>query len=182
MAENNFSNNLGSSGLSKNHEELSQNIQDTEIKTRLRRAEPLYPSEVLGDSYQYGGKQLERKASRHLKDFGISIEGKSREEMAMEYKDLVESLLSRSNLVIREDGTLKKQESTINIGDPESPGIVAFEKNPLYDKHSFISSYPISQKAFDNFVKTGNFGMSPEERQATNDQLQRELGKAEREE
>ena len=32
------------------------------------------------------------------------------------------------------------------MGDPETLGIVAFEKNPLYDKHRFISSYPVSIK------------------------------------
>jgi len=77
MAQNNFSNNLESSGLSRNHEELSENIQLIEKLTKLRRAEPLYPSQVLGDSYLYGGKQLERKAPSHLPDFGISIVGKS---------------------------------------------------------------------------------------------------------
>ena len=181
MAENNFSNNLESSGLSKNHEELSQNIQDIEIKTRLRRAQPLYSSEVLGDSYQYGGKQLERKAPRHLEDFGISTEGKTVEEMAMEYKDLVESLLSRSNLVIREDGTLNQQEPTINIGDPESRGIVSFENNPLYEDHHFITSYPISEEAFETFEETGNIGSSPEEKAQEINELQRTRAQAERE-
>jgi hypothetical protein len=133
-AQNNFANNLESSGLSKDHDQLSQISQEIEIKTRLRRAQPLYSSEVLGDSYQYEGKQLERKAD-HLKDFGISIEGRTVEEKAMEYKDFVERLLSKSNLVISEDGKLNKIEPTINIGDPESLGIVAFENNPLYENH-----------------------------------------------
>ena len=181
MAENNFSNNLESSGLSKNNEELSQNIQEIEIKTRLRRAQPLDSSEVLGDSYQYGGKQLERKAPRHLKDFGISTEGKTVEEMAMEYKDLVESLLSRSNLVIREDGTLNQQEPTINIGDPESRGIVAFENNPLYENHHFITSYPISPEAFKEFEEKGNIGSSREERAAEMNETQRKQAQLERE-
>jgi hypothetical protein len=76
MAKNNFSNNLESSGLSRNHEQLSKDIQSIEKLTKLRRAQPLYPSQVLGDSFKYGGKQLERKAPRHLEDFGISTEGK----------------------------------------------------------------------------------------------------------
>jgi hypothetical protein len=76
MAKNNFSNNLESSGLSRNHEQLSKNIQSIEKLTRLRRAQPLYSSQVLGDSFKYGGKQLERKAPRHLEDFGISMRGK----------------------------------------------------------------------------------------------------------
>lgn len=54
-------NNLESSGLSRNHEQLSENIQFIEKLTRLRRAQPLYPSQVLGDSYKYGGEQLERE-------------------------------------------------------------------------------------------------------------------------
>lgn len=56
---------------------MAQNNFFVEKLTKRRRAEPLYPSQVLGDSYQYGGKQLERKAPRHLPDFGISIVGKS---------------------------------------------------------------------------------------------------------
>ena len=179
--ENNFSNKLESSGLSRNREELSENIQFIEKLTRLRRAQPLYPSQVMGDSYQYGGKQLERKAPRHLEDFGISTEGKTVEEMAMEYKELVESLLSKSNLVIREDGRLNKQEPTINIGDPESRGVVSFENNPLYEDHHFITSYPISEEAFETFEETGNIGSSPEERAQEINELQRTRAQAERE-
>lgn len=90
-------NNLQSSGLSGNHEELSENIQFIEKQTRLRRAQPLYPSQILGDSYQYGGKQLQRKAPKHFPDFGISIVGKSIEELSVEYKDCaLRSLVSFS--------------------------------------------------------------------------------------
>jgi len=174
-------NNLESSGLSRNHEQLSKNIQFIEKLTRLRRAQPLYPSQVLGDSYKYGGKQLERKAPRHLEDFGISTEGKTIEEMALEYKDLLENLLSKPNLVIREDGTLNKQEPTINIGDPESLGIVSFSNNPLYEDHHFISGYTISEEAFETFKETGNIGSSPEERAQEINELQRTQAQAERE-
>jgi hypothetical protein len=180
MAKSNFSNNLESSGLSENHQELSQNIQDIEIMTRLRRSQPLYSSQVLGDSFKYGGKQLERKAPRHLESLGISIEGKTVEEMAMEYKYLLEILLSKPNLVIREDGTLNKQERTINIGEPESRGIVSFENNPLYEDHHFISSYPISDKAFKTFKETGNIGSSPEEKKAEIDVFQKKQAEIER--
>ena len=179
--ETNFSNKLESSGLSKNHEELPQNIQYIEIKTRLRRAQPLYSSEVLGNSYEYGGKQLERKAPRHLPDFGISIVGKSIEELAVEYKDLVETILSKQGLVVRKDGTLNKQEPTINIGDPESRGIVSFETNPLYEDQHFITSYFISEEAFETFEKTGNIGSSPEEIAQEINELQRTQAQEERE-
>lgn len=174
-------NNLESSGLSRNHEQLSENIQFIEKLTRLRRAQPLYPSQVLGDSYKYGGKQLERKAPSHLEDFGICTEGKTIEEMAIEYKDLLENLVSKPNLVIREDGTLNKQEPTINIGDPESLGIVSFGNNPLYEDHHFISGYPISEEAFETFKETGNIGSSPEERAEEINELQRTQAQAERE-
>jgi len=179
--ENNFSNKLESSGLSRNHKELSENIQSIEKLTRLQRAQPLYSSQVLGDSYKYGVKQLERKAPRHLEDFGISTEEKTVEEMAMEYKELLESLLSKLNLVIRQDGTLNKQEPVINIGDPESRGIVSFENNPLYEDHHFITSYPISEEAFETFEKTGNIGLSAEERAQEINELQRTQAQAERE-
>jgi hypothetical protein len=174
-------NNLESSGLSRNREQLSENIQFIENLTRLRRAQPLYPSQVLGDSYKYGGKQLERKAPRHLEDFGICTEGKTIEEMAIEYKDLLENLVSKPNLVIREDGTLNKQEPRINIGDPESLGIVVFENNPLYEDHHFISGYPISEEAFETFEETGNIGSSPEERAQEINELQRTQAERERE-
>lgn len=179
--ENNFLNKLDEFGLSQNHEKLSENAQFIEKLTRLRRRQPLYPSLVWGDSYQYRGKQLERKAPRHLKDYGIVIEGKTVEEMAMEYKNLVEVILSKSNLVIHENGKLNKQESTINIGDSESLGIIAFENNPLYKNHHFITSYPISEKRFEIFKKTGNIGNSPEERAQEINELQRERAQAERE-
>jgi hypothetical protein len=174
-------NNLESSGLSQNHEQLSENIQFVEKLTRLRRAEPLYPSQVLGDSYKYGGKQLERKASSHLEDFGICTEGKTIEEMAIEYNDLLENLLSKPNLVIREDGRLNKREPTINIGDPKSLRIVSFENNPLYEDHHFISGYPISEKAFETFRETGNIGSGPKERAQEINELQRIQAQAERE-
>lgn len=71
--------NLQSSGLSCNHEQLSEKIQVIEKLTRLRRAQPLYSSEVLGDSFKYSQQQLERKAPRHLtNDYNISIEGKTK--------------------------------------------------------------------------------------------------------
>jgi len=179
--ENNFSNKLESFGLSRNHEELSENTQFIEKITRLRRAQPLYPSKVLSDSYQYGSKQLERKAPSHLEDFGIFTEEKTVKEMAIEYKDLVEILLSKSNLVIREDGTFNKQEPTINIGDPKSLGIVAFENNSLYKDHHFITSYLISKEKFETFEETGNIGSSPKERAQEINKLQRTRAQAERE-
>jgi len=181
MAQNNFSNNLESSGLSRNHEQLSKDIQSTEKLTKLRRSQLLYPSHVLGDSYKYGDKQLERKVPRHLQDFGISIDGKTVEEMAIEYKDLLETILAKPNLVICEEGTLNKQEPTINMGDPETRGIVSFENNPLYEDHHFISGYPISEEAFEVFKETGNIGLSPVERKAKIDTFQRKQAQAERE-
>ena len=111
----------------------------------------------------YGGKQLERKA-RHLQDFGRSIEGKTPEELAMEYKELVETLVAKPGVVVRKDGKLNKQEATINIGDPETLGVVIFENNPLYDNYHFISCYPISDDAFEDFKDEGSIGLSPEER------------------
>jgi hypothetical protein len=76
-------------------------------------------------------------------------------------------------------------EHSINMGDPKTLGIVAFENNPLYDKHHFITSYPASKEAFETFVKTGNIGRSPSEKaqkinelQRTQDQLEREASNA----
>ena len=76
---------------------------------------------------------------------------------------------------------MNKQEPTINIGDPESLGIVSFENNPLYEDHHFISGYPISEEAFETFKETGNIGSSPEERAQEINELQRTQAQTERE-
>jgi hypothetical protein len=182
VTEGNFSEGLTPSGLSRNHEELSENIQLIEKLTRFRRAEPLYSSEALGESFKYGQKQLERKALSHLqKDFGVSSEGKTIEEMAAEYHDCIENLLQHPNLIVRKDGTLSKQEPTINIGDRKSRKIVSFENNPLYDKNHFISSYEITPEAFDDFEATGNIGLSPAEKKIKTDKLQKKLAQMQKE-
>ena len=181
MTQNNFSNNLESFGLSRNHEQLSENVKTIEKLTRLRRAQPLYSSQALGDSYRYSGKQLKRKASTHLQDFNISIEDKTIEEMTTEYKDLLRNILEKPNLVICEEGTLNKQEPIINIGDPETRVIISFEDNSLYKEHHFISGYIISKEAFELFKETGNTGRSPAERKSEIDTFQREQAQAERE-
>ena len=51
-----MANNLESSGSS-------------ERLTKLRREQPLYPSQVLGNSFKYGGKQLERKAFKSKENY-----------------------------------------------------------------------------------------------------------------
>jgi len=94
---------------------------------------------------------------------------------------LVKTILVKLDLVVRKDGTLNKQEPTINMGDPETLGIVAFENNSLYDKHRFITSYPISEEAFETFEETGNIGRSPEERAQEIYELQRTQAQLERE-
>lgn len=150
---------------------------DFEVSEPIHRTHKLWSAVHRTDR----GKQLERKAPRHLPAFGISIVGKSIEELGVEYKDLVETILSKQGLVVRKDWTLSKQEPTINIGDPETLGIVSFENNPLYDKYHFISSYPVSPEAFDHFVETGEIGLSPEERKAEIDAYQKKQAQAERE-
>lgn len=57
-------------GLSINHNQLPKDIQDIEQPSKKRRAQPLFPSEVLGDSYQYSEKQLIKKL-KHLSDYGL---------------------------------------------------------------------------------------------------------------
>lgn len=74
--------------------------------------------------------------------------------------------MRKPNLVIRMDGTFSKQEPSVNIGDPETFAIVGFEKNPLYDKYHFISSYPLTEDKFKEFVITGNIGEGHEEKKA----------------
>ena len=63
--------------------------------------------------------------------------------LKMEYKEFAETTLGKPNLVIHPDGTLNKQEAALILGDKDNYGIVAFSKNPFYDKHYFISCYSI---------------------------------------
>ena len=175
MTENNdISEGLTPSGLSGNHEELSENIQLIERLTRLRRAQPLYPSEVLGDSFQYSQQQLERKAPRHLtEDYNISIEGKTKKEQGLAYLHEVEEMLKTPNLIVREDGMMNQQEPAIICFDPDSKFFASFENNPLYENNHFISSYEIDDNAVTEFFTTGNIGESRETRKAKIDQDQR---------
>lgn len=101
--------------------------------------------------------------------------------MSIEYKEFMKSLLSKSNLVVHTNGTLNKQEPTINIWDPDTFGIIAFKNKELYDKHRFITSYPISEEAFKTFENTGNIGNSPAERAQERNELQRIQAQLERE-
>jgi len=89
--------------------------------------------------------------------------------------------LRKPNLVIREHETFNKQEFTINIGDPESRGIIAFENNQLYDKYHFIISSLISRESFKYFVQMGNIGLNPEERASEINELQKILSQMQRE-
>ena len=167
-------NNLQSSGLSCNHEQLSEKIQVIEKLTRLRRAEPLYSSEVLGDSFKYSQQQLERKAPRHLtNDYNISIEGKTKTQQGLVYFHEVEEMLKTPNLIVREDGIMNQQEPAIICFDPDSKLFASFENNPLYEDHHFISSYEIDDDAVKEFIMTGNIGENPQMRKAKIDQDQK---------
>lgn len=63
----------------------------------------------MGDLYKYRCKNFGIKAPRHFDDFIIFIEGKIIEKRAIEYKDLLEILVSKSNLTINKDHKLNKQ-------------------------------------------------------------------------
>ena len=166
--------NLQSSGLSCNHEQLSEKIQVIEKLTRLRRAQPLYSSEVLGDSFKYSQQQLERKAPRHLtNDYNISIEGKTKTQQGLVYFHEVEEMLKTPNLIVREDGIMNQQEPAIICFDPDSKLFASFENNPLYEDHHFISSYEIDDDAVKEFIMTGNIGENPQMRKAKIDQDQK---------
>lgn len=172
--EDSFSNRLTPSGLSVNHEELSENIQFIERVTKLRRAEPLYSSEILGESFQYSQEQLEIKAPRHLlDDYNVSLEGKTLEEQGLAYFHEVEEFLKTPNLIVREDGTMNHQEPSIIFFNEDSRLFVSFENNPLYKDHHFINSYKIIPEAVEEFRETGNIGESPETRKLKIDQDQR---------
>jgi hypothetical protein len=104
---NNFSDGLTPSGLSVNHDTFSENIQSIERRTRLRRAEPRYWSQVLGESFQYRQEQLNRKARRRLlDDSNLSLKGKTKDEQGLAYFREVEKFLKTPNLIVREDGRM----------------------------------------------------------------------------
>ena len=86
----------------------------------------------------------------------------TKKEQGLVYFHKVEELLKTPNLIVHEDRMMNQQESAIIFGDKEFYKIAAFENNPLYDKHYFISVYSLEESAFDKFVETGNIGESPE--------------------
>jgi hypothetical protein len=82
----------------------------------------------------------------------------------------IENLLQTPNLIGPKYGTMNKQEPAIIFLEPDLRLVVAFENNPLYDKHHFISSYQISEPAVKEFIRTDNIGQSREMRIAKLDQ------------
>jgi len=55
--------------------------------------------------------RVRKKAPRHLtKDFNIPIEGKTPEQQALAYYNVVEKLLKKSDLIVNKKATLNKQE------------------------------------------------------------------------
>lgn len=151
-----------------NEDSLSNVLKEAklkEMKTRVRREEPLYQSKVLGHPYYYSEKQLYRKGVAHLeKDFGISIKGKTPKQIALLMYNCSEELLQKKDLVVHLDGTMNKQESSSIFGDPVTRRILAFE-NHLLGRKNYITTYEISPSAFDKFRVSGNIGVSPAERQ-----------------
>jgi hypothetical protein len=153
---------------------LPENVQLIEKRTRARRAEPPYSSEVLGKSFQYSQEQLEIKAQSHLqKDYDVSSEGMTKNEQGLSYKALIEDLLQTPNLIVQEHGTMNHQESATIFFDPDSTLFASFENNPLYEDHHFVTLYKINKDAVNEFIKTGNIGESTEMREAKIDQDQR---------
>jgi hypothetical protein len=166
----------------KNNFDSSRNSpKSVETLTQLRRQEPLYPSRSLGDEFLYGKFQLIEKV-HHLKDFGISIHGKTPLEVAVEYKNFVDNLAAKPSLLHYPNGTFNKQESVDIRGDLETFSIIGFENNPLYEAKYFISGYPVSKAKYTEYVETGNVGMSRgEERASYKNGLQKDLAAKERE-
>ena len=158
----------------------SQNSFITSFElTMLRRAEPLYSSGVLGGDYQYSQKQLERKY-RHLDGYNITLPGDHVPfEAAKLYKDCIENMLSKPNLIAKE-GTLSKEEPAMLFVDPETKMMIAFEANPAYNKRHFISSYKISDESIIEFGTKSNIGYSPAERKKYYDENQRARARQER--
>lgn len=68
---------------------------------------------------------------------------------------------------------MNKQESTSIYIDANSRQMVVFENNLLTNTHLFISTYPISEKAFAEFIATGTIGLSLQERKLMLDDMQK---------
>ncbi len=79
-------------------------------------------------TYYYSGKQLQKKAPRHLtKYFNIPIEGKTLEQQALAYYNVAEKLLKKSDLIVNKKATINKQEKVEIRLDLKSRLFVAFE-------------------------------------------------------
>jgi hypothetical protein len=116
---------------------------------------------MLSNSYQYSGKQLEKKTVSHLRDFNISFKKNfTINRYQIKYKAMMENTLAKQNLVVRPNGRFNGQEPTINIEDPETLVIIDFERNSLYKKYCLISGYIISEDGLKNFEQTGNIDIS----------------------
>lgn len=116
-----------------------------------------------------------------LKNFFIIRERAATvEEMAIEYKNLLETISAKQNLVVCQNRIFSKQEPTVNIRDPETLEIVSFENNPLYDKYHFINNYPVSPETFEAFKKTGNIDISKKEKKAKINIFQRKQAQVKR--
>ena len=112
LMDDRFSNIFLSSGLNENNQKLVENSESVvERRTRLRREEPLFSSDVLGEYFQYSQKQLEKKALKHLKqDYDISTEGLTKNEKGLAYMASIKNLLKRQNLTVWEEGRMNYQE------------------------------------------------------------------------
>ena len=129
-----------------------------------RRVLPLYLSTVLGEEYKYSLKQLEVKGKRHLEEFGILDNYKNDTQRGLVYKDALETILSKSNLIINKSANFTQNENTTIFGDPESNIVVVFENDDLQKSHFFISGYKVKTFNFNKFNETGQLGTSKEEK------------------
>lgn len=95
------------------------------------------------------------------------MEGKTKEQLAIEYEKTIDNwILTASKLDIRQ-GSLNQQERALIVGERATGFMAAFEDNPNYPGvYNFITAYKAQEKAYNEFLETGNFGLSAEEKAA----------------
>lgn len=162
--------------VSINEKSIVKKEVPVEERTKLRRTAPFetIDSEHVGRSVKFGHQQLQRKAVRHLKDYGFGGPRPPSPQNAMLYFQSIQKFLKKPNLKIYPNATFNKQENVFVIMDLESRMMVGFEKNTKSEEYFFITSYKVKEdEAFTTFLATYNIGLSPEERKARAEEIQK---------
>ena len=147
---------LEESGLSKNHNEFSEEIQQIEKRTSERRAHPIRQSKTDPKKY-YAENQGVKKGKKHLPDFEINLETMSDNEIAKKVYEISENVLQD----LKTDtyfGTLNLAEDVVIELNQLSRTLAIYEDHPIYsgEYQHHITTYKATQKAIDKMNQSIN--------------------------